>query len=129
MANTSTSLPIRLLIQYALTLLLLWLLATFLPQFLEIGGDWRALPTIAALLLLLNIFARPLLNILTLPLKLFLSVVAVILANAAFLWLLERIAERFDPSVASMTIEGGWIGWFLIALLIGIGNWFLHRVF
>ncbi len=125
--SRSVSLPIKLIAQYALTILALWLLVRFLPQYLVIDGSWAALPTVAALLMLLNIFARPVLKILTFPLKLFMTIVAIILANGLFLWLLESIAERFDPQTAVVLVQGGWGGWIVIALLLGIANWVIHH--
>lgn len=124
----SRSLPLRIVLQYALTLLTLWLLVRFLPQYLVIDGGPMALPTVAALLLLLNLFVRPILRIVTLPLKLFMTLAAIVLVNAAFLWLLERIAERFDPSTAIVLVQGGLGGWIVVALILGIANWIIHHI-
>ena len=128
MADRSLSLPIKLVVQYALTILTLWLLARFLPQYLVIQGGWAALPTVAALVFLLNLFARPVLKVLTLPLKLFMTLVAIVLVNALFLWLVESIAARFDPSTAVVLVQGGLGGWIVVALLLGIANWIIHHV-
>lgn len=128
MADRSLSLPIKIVVQYALTVLALWLLIRYLPQYLVIEGSWAALPTVAALVLLLNIFARPVLKILTLPLKLFMTLVAVVLVNALFLWIVESIALRFDPSVAIVLVQGGLGGWVVIALLLGLANWIIHHI-
>jgi len=93
-----------------------------------IYGNWMALPTVAALLMLLNMFARPVLKLLTLPLKLFMTIVAIVLVNGAFLWILERIAERFDPETATLLVQGGPGGWIVVALVLGLGNWVLHHI-
>ena len=129
MADRTFSAPIVLLLQYALTVLLLWVLSRVLvPQYLVIEGSVMALPTIAALLMLLNMFARPVLKLLALPLKLFMTIVAIVLVNAAFLWILERIAERFEPETALFMVQGGLGGWIVVALLLGLGNWILHHI-
>lgn len=128
MSDRSLSLPVKIIVQYALTVLTLWLLVRFLPQYLAIEGSWAALPTVAALVLLLNIFARPVLKVLTLPLKLFMTLVAIILVNALFLWIVESIALRFDPSVAIVLVQGGLGGWVVIALLLGVANWIIHHI-
>ena len=120
--------PVRLLLRYALTVLMLWLMIRYLPQYLVIYGNWMALPTVAALLMLLNMFARPVLKLLTLPLKLFMTIVAIVLVNGAFLWILERIAERFDPETATLLVQGGPGGWIVVALVLGLGNWVLHHI-
>lgn len=122
------SVPLRLILQYALTILMLWLMIRFLPQYLLIEGSILALPAVAALLTLLNLFVRPILKIVTFPLKLFATLLAIVLANGAFLWLLERITERFDPTVASFIVDGGATGWIVVALLLGFGNWILHHI-
>jgi len=128
MADRSLSLPIRLVLQYALTILLLWLLLRIMPQYLVIQGSPMALPTVAALLMLLNIFARPILKLLALPLKLFMTIIAIVLVNGIFLWILTKIAERFDPATAIVLVEGGIGGWIVVALALGIGNWVLHHI-
>ncbi len=128
MADRSISLPVKLVAQYALTVLALWLIARFLPDYLVIDGGWAALPTVGALLMLLNLFARPVLKVLTFPLKLFMTIVAIVLANALFLWILEKIADRFDPSVAVLAIQGGIGGWLVVALILGLANWVIHHV-
>lgn len=128
MADRSLALPIRLVLQFALTVALLWLLARILPQYLVIEGSWAALPTVAALVMLLNMFARPILKIITLPLKLFMTIAAIVIVNAVFLWILTKIAENFDPQTAIFLVEGGMGGWIVIALALGLGNWVLHHV-
>ncbi len=128
MADRSIPLPLKLLVQYALTLLVLWAMTRTLPDYLVIQGSWAALPTVAALVMLLNIFARPILKILTFPLKLFMTIAAVILANGLFLWILEKIADRFDPNVALVMVGGGIGGWLVVALLLGLSNWVLHHI-
>jgi uncharacterized membrane protein YvlD (DUF360 family) len=128
MADTSFATPIRLVLRFALTVLLLWVLARLLPQYLTIGGSWAALPTVAALVLLLNMFARPVLKVLTLPLKLFMTLAAIVLVNGVFLWILTAIAARFDPTTATFAVEGGAGGWIVIALALGLGNWLIHHV-
>ncbi len=128
MADRALALPVRLILQYALTVLLLWLITRYLPDYLIIDGGWMALPTVAALLMLLNMFARPVLKILTLPLKLFMTIVAIILVNALFLWILESIAARFDPATAILLVEGGLGGWIVVALVLGLGNWVIHHI-
>lgn len=128
MADRSISLPLKLVAQYVLTVLTLWCVTRFLPDYLVIDGGRAALPTVAALLMLLNLFARPILKVLTFPLKLFMTIVAIVIANALFLWILEKIAEKFDPSVAILTVHGGVGGWLVVALILGIANWVIHHV-
>ncbi len=122
------SFPIRLIIQYALTILLLWLLTRIFPDYLMITGAWTALPILAAILLLLNMFVRPLLKAVTLPIRLVATLIAIILVNALFLWILESVLERIDPSVAMLVLSGGAVGWWVVAIALGIGNWLIHKI-
>lgn len=128
MADSSFPFAFRLIVRYALTVLLLWLLTRYLPQYLVIDGSLAALPTVAALIVLLNLFARPILKILTLPLKVFMTIVATVLTNALFLWIVTVVTERFDPSTAVFLVQGGLGGWLVVAVALGLGNWVLQRV-
>ncbi len=128
MADRSSSLPIRLILQYALTVALLWGITRYLPDYLVIQGSLAAIPTVAALVLLLNLFARPIMKILTFPLKLIMTLVAVILVNALFLWILTKIAEQFDPTTAIVLVQGGLGGWIVVACILGCANWIFHKI-
>lgn len=122
------SAPVRLILRYILTLGTLWLITHFLPQYLEIHGNRMAFPTIAALILLLNTFVRPVLHMLALPLKLFMTIAAIVLVNAAFLWLTERIVEQMDPATAVVVLQGGLGGWIVVALLLGLSQWVMSHI-
>lgn len=121
-------LPLRIVWRYLLTIFLLWILARVLPNTLTIGGGAWALPTLAAVLLLLNTVLRPALSIIALPLKLFVTLLAVILVNAVFLWILQTVVAHLDPTIATLTIDGGTLGWIIVALSLGIGNWLIQKL-
>jgi uncharacterized membrane protein YvlD (DUF360 family) len=63
------------------------------------------------------------LDIVLLPLKLFAMAIALIVVNGVFVWLLYWIAQHMDPTIVSLAIGGGIIGWFIVAVILGLGNW------
>ena len=128
MPDSSPSLPLQITVKAILNVLLVWLLATYLPQYFALQGGTRAVITVGALLTLLNIFLRPVLDILTLPLKLFATILAIVIVNGIFVELIHRITLRMDPEIVRLSIEGGLIGWVVVALLLGLGNWLVKEM-
>ena len=116
---------IRLLIRFALTILLVWAMATYLDEYLLITGGWRAYIVIAALITLMNIVVTPVLNLAMFPLKLFATILAIIVANGFFLWLTVWIVAMMDPAVVLMEIEGIG-GWIVIAGVLGLAKWLMR---
>jgi putative membrane protein len=103
-------------------------MATYLNQFFVIGGGWRAIIIVGVILTLLNILVRPVLNVLTLPLKLFATILAVIVVNGAFVYLTHLLILRMDPEIAQLTILGGAWGWIVVAAVLGFGNWLIKEM-
>jgi uncharacterized membrane protein YvlD (DUF360 family) len=118
----------RLLLRFALTTLLVVVLARAVPQYLVITGGWPAFIAVGALLTLLNLFARPFMNAIVLPLKLLFTLVAIILVNMLFLYITHIITSLFDPAIASLAIQGGLSGWLIVAMLLGLGNWAVKEI-
>lgn len=83
---------------------------------------------VGSLLTLMNIVVRPLLDLLTLPLKLFATILAVILANGIFLYIVTRITEMMDPSLVRLSIGGGVLGWVELALIVGFAHWVVKEL-
>lgn len=120
--------PTRLALRALLTMALVWVMAKYLPQYLGITGGIAAIIVTGALLTLLNLFVRPLLNVITFPLKLFATIIAIILANAVFLWMVMWVTERMDPTLIQFEVRGGILGWVIVSLLLGIMNWVLKEI-
>lgn len=120
--------PTRLALRALLTMALVWVMAKYLPQYLSISGGLAAIIVTGALLTLLNLFVRPLLNIITFPLKLFATIIAIILANTVFLWITKLIVAELDPTLIQFEIRGGIMGWVVISLLLGLMNWMLKEL-
>lgn len=114
---------IKLLLKFVLTLVLLYLMSTFLDQYFSIQGGLIAFLIIGLLITLMNAVVRPLINLVLLPFKFFIGFIAVLVANAFFLWVTERIVEHMDPTVVILRVDQGLGGWLLIAVVLGLGNW------
>jgi putative membrane protein len=120
--------PTRLALRALLTMALVWLMAKYFPQYLSITGGLAAVIVTGALLTLLNLFVRPLLNVITFPLKLFATIIAIVLANAVFLWMVMWVTERMDPTLIQFQIRGGIWGWIVVSLMLGTMNWVLKEI-
>jgi uncharacterized membrane protein YvlD (DUF360 family) len=126
--QSSASTPMRIALKAALNVLLVYLMDRYLPQYLTVFGGWAAFVVVGSLITLLNFVLRPILDILTLPLKLFATIFALILVNGVFLWLTYQITLRMDPSLIAMTITGGLTGWVVLSVVLGTGNWVVRHV-
>lgn len=126
--QSSASTPMRIALKAALNVLLVYLMDRYLPQYLTVFGGWAAFVVVGSLITLLNFVLRPILDILTLPLKLFATIFALILVNGVFLWLTYQITLRMDPSLIAMTITGGLTGWIVLSVVLGTGNWVVRHV-
>ena len=119
--------PLRLLLRFAGNIALVWLLSTSFETYFFLTGGIGALVIVGALLMLLNILVRPVLALLTFPLKLLATILAIILVNGVFLWLTETIVDRMDPVYVTFDIHGGIGGWIVVAAVLGIGNWLMKH--
>lgn len=117
---------IRLLAKFALNVLLVFVLANYMDQYFVVSGGLGAYIIIGALITLMNIIVRPILNVITLPLKLFATIFAIILVNGVFLWLIYQISLIMDPNVLTITVGGGIGGWIVLSLVFGIANWLMR---
>ncbi len=117
------SLPVRILVHAILNIALVWVLSAFLHEYVAITGGIGAYVTIGALLTLLNLFIRPILSLITTPLRLLATLLTFILVNAAFLGLIHTVTAIMDPAILTFRIEGGIGGWLVIAIVLGVVNW------
>ncbi|MDD5041869.1 MAG: phage holin family protein [Candidatus Peribacteraceae bacterium] len=128
MADSSGSLPLKITIKAILNVALVWAMATYLDQYFALTGGWRAIVIVAALLTLLNLLVRPILAVLTLPLKLFATILAVIVVNGVFVWVVHLLVLKMDPAIVGLEIFGGVWGWIVVAASIGFANWVMKEI-
>jgi len=122
------SAPMRLIVRLLLTILLVYVLSTFLERIFFVDGGLAAYIVIGSLITLMNVIVRPLLHVILLPFKLFMGIIVLIATNALFLMLTERIAVELDPEIVAMNIDGGFGGWLLVAIIFGVANWTFKEV-
>ncbi|MDD5102767.1 MAG: phage holin family protein [Candidatus Peribacteraceae bacterium] len=129
MSNDSGgSLPLKITIKAILNVALVWSMATYLDQYFALTGGWRAIIIVGALFTLLNLLVRPMLAVLTLPLKLFAGILAVIVVNGVFVWLVHILVLKMDPAIVGLEIYGGVWGWVVVAAAIGFANWIMKEI-
>lgn len=130
MADTTSgsSLPLKITIRTALTIALVWVMATYLDQYFLLTGGWRAVVIVGALLTLLNLLVRPILGVLTLPLRLFATILVVIVVNGLFVWLVQWLVLKMDPNLVRLEIFGGIWGWIVVTAVIGFTNWVMKEI-
>ena len=121
--DSRASLPTRLLLQAVFNVVLVWLMARYLGQYFSLTGGWTAAIIVGALLTLMNIFLRPVLSILTFPLKLFATILAIIIVNGVFVQLISMIVDKMQPDLVTLEIFGGLWGWIVVAFIFGFANW------
>lgn len=126
--QSGTSLPAKIIIRFALNVGLVWLLQEKLGTTFVMSGGTHAWVVVGALLTLMNVIVRPILNVIALPLKLFAGIFAVIVVNAIFIQLTVSIVAKMDPEVVTLTIQNGLTGWVVVAIILGIGNWLMKLV-
>ena len=114
------SLPIRILIRFIFNILLVWAMAMYLDDYFFLSGGLPAYVVVGALLTLMNVIVRPLLNLVTFPLKLLATILAIILVNGIFIWLTYQIVLLMDPNLVTLEIIGGLGGWLVVTLVFGI---------
>lgn len=122
------SLPIRIVLLWMLTVLLVYLMNTFLERTFFLYGGLYAYIVIGSLITLMNLIVRPVLAIVTYPFKLFAGIIVLIVVNGGILWLTERIAEKMNPELVSLQIDQGIGGWILVAFILGLANWFFKHI-
>ena len=120
--ESSLSLPVRLLLRTVLTILLVWAMSQFIPEYFLVKGGPAAFVIIGCLITLMNIIVRPILHILTFPLHIIFSLLAMILTNWAFIWLTARIASTMDTTLVTLTMSGGTLGLIVCAIVLGFAN-------
>lgn len=112
----------HLFFRFLLNVFLVWLLATQFPQYIVVAGGPQGFLIVGVLLTALNVLARPVLDLIAFPLKLLLSLIAILAVNVVFLWILVLLARLIDPALLQIH---GITGWILVALFLGAGNWII----
>lgn len=120
---------LKLAIKSILNIVLVWTMSLYLNQYFSLSGGIVAAIIVGALITLLNIFFRPILAIILLPLKLFATIIAIIISNGAFIYVVHLATQRMDSSLVQLEIYGGPWGWIVVAVCFGLANWVMKEMF
>lgn len=94
-------------------------------MYFVVTGGFVAYTVFGALITLLNFFIRPILYVIALPFKLFATILALIIVNGLFVQLLYESGLYLDQSIVTLDIQGGLMGWGIVAIAFGLSNWFM----
>ncbi len=120
--------PTKIAFQWVLTTALVWFLSTNIEQYFLLDGGIPAYIIIGSLLTLMNMIVRPMLRIVFAPIHFIFGMFATIAMNWLFIWIILKIAGQMDPSVVVLGINGGFGGWLVIAIVLGVANWGMKMV-
>ncbi len=101
----------------------LWLLVQKVPEMISVNAGIVPVLVLGLLVALMNVVVRPVLNILTLPLKLFATILAIIIVNGLFVQILVVLVQALNLPWLTLSIGGGLLGWVTVALALGFANW------
>lgn len=121
------SLPLRILLRLILTIILVWAMQKYLFDYFLVTGGLPAWIVIAALLTLMNLLVRPVLNVIALPLHFLAAILAFILVNGIFMGLTVWITAHMEPDLVTMQIKG-LQGWIVVPVVLGFGNWVMKHI-
>lgn len=128
-SENNTHHALKLTIKSLLNVGLVWAMDMYLGQYFGLSGGIVAAIIVGALITLLNIFFRPILAIILLPLKLFATIIAIIISNGAFIYVVHLATQRMDSSLVQLEIYGGPWGWIVVAVCFGLANWMMKEMF
>lgn len=128
-SENNTHHALKLAIKSILNIVLVWTMSLYLNQYFSLSGGIVAAIIVGALITLLNIFFRPILAIILLPLKLFATIIAIIISNGAFIYVVHLATQRMDSSLVQLEIYGGPWGWIVVAVCFGLANWVMKEMF
>ena len=96
------------------------LVTTFVVSGISVEPIWMAL-IVGACLTLFNMFIKPIINILTLPINIVTLGIFYLVINGALFWYLGTLIKGFEVT----TFTAAFVG----ALLVSVLNWVLKKVF
>lgn len=104
----------------------LWGLTEYLAHIFLLTGGLPAFLIIGFLLTTIDLLIRPFLALLTLPLRLFLSILNILVLNGLSLGILVFLSREFPPAILTLSILGGMRDLFLLIALFGLRDTFLR---
>jgi len=109
----------RIILHWILLSVVVWL-TTQIVSGVSVDPIWVAL-IVGACLTLFNMFLRPVINILTLPLNILTLGLFSLIINGLLFWYLGHIIKGFDVTTFTAAFTG--------ALLVSVLNWIISKIF
>jgi putative membrane protein len=117
---------VRIIFAVGLNAVIFWVLDTKLfVENMSITGGHQGYVFIASVFGILNVLVRPLVNLVTLPLKILSLGIFSLIGNAFMLWLLQRSVNFLEMFGASLTIHE-WSTYLFAGVILAFLNWILH---
>lgn len=120
------SIPSRIVLRLLLNCAFILLLARSPGTAFLVTGGIPAILLLGFLLTAIDLLVRPFLSLLTLPLRLLLSLLNTLVLSGLSLGALVLISGEFPPSVLTITIAGGLRDLFLLIAIFGLRDAFLR---
>ena len=118
----------RILIKLVANCFLVYFLNRLFPQYFSLFGGITAVMIMGGLLTAMNFIVRPILAMILAPLHFLFTLLAVLLANWGFLWIIYQVVLKMDPGLITLVISGGIAGWIVVSSILGFVNWLLKAL-
>lgn len=106
---------------------LFWALHTHVfPGEFIVKGEWTGFIVLAAFFGLINFFVKPIVNLVTLPIRWLTLGLFQLAVNAGLIYLLEWKANYFQFMDTGLEIEGTWMTYLFVGILVSAANAILH---
>lgn len=109
----------RIILHWLLLSVVVWL-TTQIVSGVSVDPIWVAL-IVGACLTLFNMFLRPVINVLTLPLNILTLGIFSLVVNGLLFWYLGDLINGFDVTTFTAAFTG--------ALLVSVLNWVISKIF
>jgi len=123
-ANSGMRLAFRVFINVAVVLFL----QTYFGSFFVLQGGYQGIAITALIFAILNMLVAPVLHVLSLPIKMLAWIIAFTIVNAVVVWLTIWFITALNLTDVSLAIEGGFVGWIFVSVILGVGNWVVKAI-
>ncbi|OGJ57101.1 hypothetical protein A3H22_01460 [Candidatus Peribacteria bacterium RIFCSPLOWO2_12_FULL_55_15] len=118
--------PSRILLRLLCNLLFIWGLTEYAAQLFLLTGGLPAILIIGFLLTAIDLLICPFLTFLTFPLRLFLSLLNILVISGLSLGILVFLGREFSSEILTLTIIGGVRDIFLLIAIFSLRDTFLR---
>ena len=120
------SFPSRLLLRLLLNIAFLWILKKYVGEIFLLTGGVPALLIMGFLLTAIDLLVRPFLSLITLPLRLFLSLFNILVLSGLSLGILAFLSREFPPEILTLMLVGGFRDLFLLVAVFSLRDTILR---